>query len=47
MTTKLVNEGHDPQLEEGVKQAMEMLKTQEVKLLPQPADPMKVRRPKG
>jgi hypothetical protein len=35
------------QLEEGVKQALEMLKTQEVKLLPQPKDPVRVRRPKG
>ncbi len=46
MTPKLVNQGHDPQLEEGVRQAMELLKTQEVKFLPQPADPVKVRRPK-
>jgi tricorn protease len=47
MTPKLVNEGRDPQLEEGVKQALEMLKTQEVKLLPQPADPVRVKRAKG
>ncbi len=47
MTPKLVNQGHDPQLEEGMKQALELLKTQEVKLLPQPKDPVRVRRPKG
>lgn len=47
MTPKLVNKGHDPQLEEGVKQALELLKTQEVKMLPQPKDPVRVRRPKG
>lgn len=44
---KLVIEGHDPQLEKAVETAMEMLKTQEVKLLPQPADPVRVLRPKN
>ena len=45
MVPKLVIDGHDPQLEEGVRQAMEMLKTQEVELLPQPADPVRSVRP--
>ncbi|MDX2361499.1 MAG: PDZ domain-containing protein [Crocinitomicaceae bacterium] len=42
----LVIEGHDPQLEEGVRVALEMLKTQEVILIPQPADPVRSVRPK-
>jgi tricorn protease len=42
---KLVNEGHDPQLEKAVEVAMGLLKTEEVKLLPQPADPIRVKRP--
>ncbi len=46
MMPKLVNQGHDPQLEEGVKQALKLLETQEVKLLPQPKDPVRVRRPR-
>lgn len=45
MVPKLVIQGHDPQLEEGVRQAMELLKTQEVKLIPQPADPIRSVRP--
>ena len=44
---KSVIEGHDPQLEKAVETAMELLKTQEVKLLPQPADPVRVLRPKN
>jgi tricorn protease len=43
---KSVNEGHDPQLEKSVEIALEALKTQEIKLLPQPADPIRVLRPK-
>jgi len=43
---KLVIEGHDPQLEKAVEVALELLKTQEVKLLPQPMDPVRVLRPK-
>lgn len=43
---KLVRDGHDPQLEKAVEVAMEQLKTQEVKLLPQPKDPIRVLRPK-
>jgi tricorn protease len=45
-TPKLVAEGHDPQLEKAVQVAMDLLKTQSVKLLPQPADPVRVLRPK-
>ena len=45
MEPKLVNQGRDPQLEKAVQTAMEMLKTQEVKLLPQPKDPVRVKRP--
>jgi tricorn protease len=37
---KLVIEGHDPQLEKAVEVALELLKTQEVKLIPQPKDPI-------
>lgn len=42
---KLVNEGHDPQLEEAVKIGMELLKSNEVNILPQPPDPIRVKRP--
>lgn len=42
---KLVNAGHDPQLEEAVKTALELLKTGEVKILKQPPDPIRVKRP--
>jgi tricorn protease len=44
---KLVIEGHDPQLEKAVEVALELLKTQEVKLIPQPKDPIRVVRPKN
>jgi tricorn protease len=43
---KAVIEGHDPQLEKAVNVALELLKTQEVKLIPQPKDPIRVYRPK-
>ncbi|MCC6414145.1 MAG: PD40 domain-containing protein [Saprospiraceae bacterium] len=46
MEPKIVNQGRDPQLEKAVQTAMELLKTQEVKLKPQPADPVRVKRPK-
>ncbi len=46
MAPKIVNQNRDPQLEKAVETAMELLKTQEVKLLPQPADPVRVKRPK-
>jgi tricorn protease len=45
MTTKLVTAGGDPQLEKAIEVAMAALKTGEVKLLPQPPDPIRVRRP--
>jgi tricorn protease len=44
---KAVIEGHDPQLEKAVEVALDLLKTQEIKLLPQPADPIRVLRPKN
>lgn len=44
---KSVIQGHDPQLEKAVEVALDLLKTQEVKLLPQPADPVRVLRPKN
>ena len=42
---KSVIEGHDPQLEKAVQIALELLKEKEVKILPQPADPIRVKRP--
>lgn len=42
---KLVNAGHDPQLEKAVAVALELLETQGVELLPQPADPVRALRP--
>lgn len=42
---KLVNAGHDPQLEAAVKTALELLETEEVEILPQPPDPVRVKRP--
>ncbi len=45
MLPKLVNTGHDPQLEKAVEVALEMLKTQSIELLPQPPDPVRTRRP--
>jgi len=44
---KLVNEGHDPQLEKAVSEALELLKAHPVNLLPQPKDPIRVRRPQN
>ncbi len=43
-TPRLVEGGHDPQLERAVVEALELLKTQGVDLLPQPPDPVRVRR---
>ncbi|MGZ2369235.1 S41 family peptidase [Ancylomarina sp. YFZ004] len=43
---KSVLEGHDPQLEKAVEVALELLKTQEINLIPQPEDPIRVIRPK-
>ena len=42
---KLVAEGRDPQLEKAVEVALELLETEGVELLPQPADPVRVLRP--
>jgi len=44
-TPKLVNAGHDPQLEAAVERALEMLKTESVEILPQPPDPVRTKRP--
>jgi len=44
-TPAIVAAGHDPQLEKAVSVAMELLRTQEIHLLPQPPDPVKVHRP--
>ncbi|NIO00733.1 MAG: protease [Candidatus Latescibacteria bacterium] len=44
---KLVNEGHDPQLEEAVRVALELLETQGIEILPQPQDPIRVKRPEN
>lgn len=44
---KSVKEGHDPQLEKAVEVALELLKTQSIQLKKQPADPIRVRRPKN
>ncbi|MGD8377531.1 MAG: PDZ domain-containing protein [Acidobacteriota bacterium] len=45
MEPRLVNAGHDPQLEKAVEVALELLETQGIDLLPQPPDPIRVRRP--
>jgi len=42
---RLVQAGHDPQLEKAVEVALELLETQGVKLLPQPPDPVRSVRP--
>ena len=44
--SKLAIEGRDPQLEKAVEVALELLKTQEVDLRPQPKDPIRVIRPR-
>ncbi len=44
-TPKLVNQGHDPQLERAVEIALELLDKQKVTILPQPPDPVRVKRP--
>ncbi len=46
MTPKEVIEGHDPQLEKAVEEAMRLLKANPVKLLAEPAPPVRVIRPK-
>jgi tricorn protease len=42
---KLVIEGKDPQLEKAVEEAMRLLKTEEVVLKPEPAAPIRWKRP--
>jgi tricorn protease len=42
---KLVAAGHDPQLEKAVEVALGLLASEGIELLPQPADPVRVRRP--
>ena len=44
---KLVLEGRDPQLEKSVEEALRLLKTQEFQLKPEPAAPVKWKRPDG
>lgn len=44
-TPKLVNQGRDPQLERAVEIALELLDKQKVTILPQPPDPVRVKRP--
>jgi tricorn protease len=46
MTPKEVMDGHDPQLEKAVEEAMRLLKANPVKLSPEPAPPVRVLRPK-
>jgi tricorn protease len=46
MDPKLASAGRDPQLEAAVKAAQDLMKTQAVKILPQPADPVRAHRPK-
>jgi tricorn protease len=41
----LMTDGGDPQLERAVEEALRMLETQAVPILPQPEDPVRVRRP--
>ena len=42
---KLVAAGHDPQLERAVEEALKLLEANPFEILPQPADPVRVRRP--
>lgn len=44
---KLLLQGRDPQLERGVQEAMRLLKKGEFKLKPEPAAPIRWKRPKG
>jgi tricorn protease len=46
MEPKLVAEGRDPQLERAVAEALKLLETRAIELLEQPADPVRVRRPR-
>ncbi len=42
---RLMREGHDPQLERAVEVALELLAEWDVEVLPQPPDPVRVKRP--
>ncbi len=44
---KLVSEGRDPQLERAVAEAMRQLKIKEFELIPEPAAPIRSKRPEG
>ncbi len=44
---KMVIDGHDPQLEKGVEEALKLLKENEFQLKPEPAAPVKWKRPQG
>lgn len=44
---KLVMQGSDPQLERAVQEAIKLMKTQTLELKPEPAAPVKWKRPKG
>ncbi|HUH28810.1 S41 family peptidase [Gelidibacter sp.] len=44
---KLTMNGRDPQLERGVKEALKLLETQEFKMQPEPAAPVRWKRPAG
>src|SRR5437667_12640727 len=44
-TPALVAQGHDPQLERAVQEALRLLEANPVKLLSEPAPPVRVRRP--
>lgn len=46
MTPKDVIEGHDPQLEKAVEEGLRLIKEHPVNLLPEPAPPVRVLRPK-
>jgi tricorn protease len=39
-----VHQGHDPQLEKAVDIALDLLKKEPVRILPQPPDPVRVKR---
>jgi tricorn protease len=44
---KLVSQGQDPQLERAVEEAMKQLKTKAFQLMPEPAAPIRSKRPEG
>jgi tricorn protease len=47
MTPRLVADGHDPQLEEAIRIALELLETEGVEILAQPPDPVRSLRPES